>query len=65
LLIGVNANTKESSKTIHAWPTNMTTMSGILCDVVKRNMTKDEWDTYVDENLEYERTCTNHPKNDQ
>lgn len=65
LLIGVHANSKNSKETIHAWPTNMTTMSEILCGVVKRNMTKDEWDTFVDENLDYERTCTNHPRNDQ
>jgi len=61
LLIGSHANSVSADKTIHAWPTNMTTMSGILCGIVKRNMTKDEWDRYVAEDLDYERTCPDLP----
>jgi WD40 repeat protein/energy-coupling factor transporter ATP-binding protein EcfA2 len=66
LLVGVHANSRSSNRTIHAWPTNMSTMSGILCNIVKRNMTNDEWETYVAKitDLNKERTCPNLPAND-
>ena len=42
-------------------------MSGILCNMVKRNMTNDEWETYVAKvtDLSKERTCPNLPANDK
>jgi WD40 repeat protein/energy-coupling factor transporter ATP-binding protein EcfA2 len=65
LLVGVHANSRSAGKTIHVWPTNMSTMSGILCDVVKRNMTSEEWETYVAKDLNKERTCPSLPVNDK
>lgn len=59
LLAGINSNTEKAKETIHAWPTKMETMTGLLCGFVKRNLTDDEWAIYVDENLPFERTCSN------
>ena len=50
---------------IHAWPTKITTMSGILCGELKRNMTKDEWETFIDVDLVYELTCKELPPNNK
>jgi hypothetical protein len=56
-------NTEQS---IHAYPTRIPTMSNILCqEFIKRNMSKDEWNTYVGVDLDYESTCKNHGANDK
>ncbi len=47
----------QVDQTIHAWPTKIETMSGILCGFLSRNMEKDEWETYVGEDLPYALTC--------
>lgn len=52
-------------QTIHAYPTKIKTMSGLLCGYTKRNMNKEEWDSYVGEDLSYEKTCPNLPENDK
>lgn len=57
------AGTQE--QIIKSWPTNVETMSNKLCSVAKRNMTKDEWDIFVSEDLTYERTCENLPDNNK
>ncbi len=50
----------KTEQSIHAYPTKIPTMSSILCtEFIKRNMTKDEWDTYAGNDLEYESTCKN------
>jgi WD40 repeat protein len=59
LLAGMNSNADASKETIHAWPTKIETMSGLLCQYVKRNLTDDEWQLHVDEELKTEVTCTN------
>lgn len=64
LLIGTQSNTQVSNETIHAWPTKVTTMAGLLCGYVKRNLTKDEWETYAP-GLKYERTCESYPANNK
>lgn len=53
----------QVDQTIHAWPTKIETMSGILCGFLKRNMEQDEWDTYVADDLPYELTCPDLPPN--
>lgn len=55
------AGTQE--QIIKSWPTKIETMSNKICSMVKRNMTKDEWDIFVSEDLKYERTCDNLPEN--
>ncbi len=54
---------KGIEETIHAWPTKIETMSHILCGEISRNMTKEEWDLYVGDDLMYESTCQNYPEN--
>ncbi len=68
LIAGINSvreNIGSTDHPIHAWPTRIETMSGILCSQVERNMTKDEWDIFVGEDLTYERTCPNLPANNK
>ena len=68
LIAGINSvreNIGSTDHPIHAWPTRIETMSGILCNQVERNMTKDEWDIFVGEDLTYERTCPNLPANNK
>lgn len=54
----------QIDQTIHAWPTRIETMSGILCGFLERNMKKEEWDLYVGSDLDYEQTCPDLPAND-
>jgi WD40 repeat protein/energy-coupling factor transporter ATP-binding protein EcfA2 len=52
-----------TNKEIKAWPTLRDDMADKLCGYVTRNFSKDEWDTYVGEDLEREKTCENHAEN--
>jgi WD40 repeat protein len=55
----------DTDFTIHAWPTKNTIMSTELCGRITRNMSKDEWDLYVAEDLQREKTCENLPPNNK
>lgn len=59
----IMAGTQE--RVIKSWPTKITTMSGKICDLVDRNLTKDEWDIFVSEDLKYVSTCEDLPPNNQ
>jgi WD40 repeat protein len=59
LLAGMHGNAEKTAETIHAWPTKIETMSGLLCEKLTRNITDDEWETYVDKELKKEQTCKN------
>jgi len=64
LMVGINSvrqTAKGTDETIHAYPTNFDAMKDILCGKTSRNMTKDEWDAQVAEDLPYEKTCENYP----
>ena len=67
LLVGINSSSSginaKANETIHAWPTKIETMSGLLCKYVKRNISKGEWDEHVGADLEYVKTCDNYPAN--
>jgi WD40 repeat protein len=66
LLASVHSSTetvKGIEHTIHAWPTKIPVMSTILCDKVKRNIDKDEWEIFVGDDLPYESTCASLPPN--
>ncbi|MEK6781633.1 MAG: High-affnity carbon uptake protein Hat/HatR [Bacteroidota bacterium] len=68
LLVGINSSSSNAAKaneTIHAWPTEIESMSGLLCKYVKRNINKEEWDVYVSTDLPYEKTCDNYPANNK
>jgi WD40 repeat protein len=61
----VKEGISRTDQTIHAWPTKIETMSGILCGILKRNMTKEEWDIFVAPDLTYQSTCANLPPNNK
>jgi len=64
LLAGINSvreTVKGVDQTIHAYPTNFEVMSDLLCKKTDRNMSEDEWDIFVAEDLPYEKTCDNLP----
>ena len=46
-------------KVIRTWPTNLDIMGNKICDKVDRNMSQEEWDLYVGEDLPYQKTCEN------
>ena len=51
--------------TIHAWPTKISAMSGKLCTYIKKNLSKEDWDVYVGDDLPYQSTCPNLPANNK
>lgn len=57
-----NIDPKDIDYTIHAWPTKINAMSSKLCTYIVKNMSKDDWDQYV-ENVPYQATCSNLPGN--
>lgn len=57
------AGTQE--QIVKSWPTRIETMSGKLCGMVTRNMTQDEWDIFVSEDLTYVQTCSQFPANNK
>lgn len=64
MMVGINAvrqTAKGTDETIHAYPTNFEVMTNILCEKAGRNMSQEEWNTYVKEDLDYEKTCANYP----
>jgi len=64
LMVGINTvrqTAKGVDQTIHAYPTDFEVMKDILCAKVTRNMTQEEWDIFVAEDLDYEKTCENYP----
>lgn len=68
LMVGINtvretiSNAKVSTdETIHSYPTDFEVMKDILCSKTNRNMNKEEWETFVAEDLPYEKTCENYP----
>jgi WD40 repeat protein len=46
-------------KQIKAWPTQIEAMGNTLCGKLSRNLSKEEWDIFVGEDIEKVITCTN------
>ncbi len=42
---------------VRVWPTDPRTLAELVCPKMQRNMTKDEWDSYVGKDIGYESTC--------
>jgi hypothetical protein len=66
LIVGINSvkeNIGSTDYPIHAWPTRIETMSGILCGQVERNMSNEEWEIFVGTDIPKEKTCPNLPDN--
>ncbi|MDH4059049.1 MAG: WD40 repeat domain-containing protein, partial [Cyclobacteriaceae bacterium] len=56
----------QTEASIRAYPTKIPTMANILCsEFIRRNMTKDEWNTYAGDDLDYESTCKSYPVNNK
>jgi WD40 repeat protein/energy-coupling factor transporter ATP-binding protein EcfA2 len=64
IVVGVHSNREKAKETIHAYPTKIETMAGLLCGYVTRNLTQEEWETKM-QDLPYEKTCDNYPANNK
>jgi WD40 repeat protein/energy-coupling factor transporter ATP-binding protein EcfA2 len=42
---------------IRVWPTDPRMLAELVCPQMERNMTKDEWDSYVGKDIGFESTC--------
>ncbi len=47
---------------IKVWPTKIELMKDIVCDKVSRNMNNKEWEQFVGDDINYEKTCLDKPK---
>ena len=56
-----SADQKDLSRTnyIYYWPTNEDSMAELLCSKLERNFTPREWESYVGQDIEYQKTCSN------
>ncbi len=59
-----NIGPNDVDYTIHVWPTKISAMSGKLCGYVKKNMTQEDWDQFVNDG-NYQATCPNLPANNK
>lgn len=55
---GINPTGQNS---IDIWPLSQVQMSELLCTKIKRNLTQEEWEIYVAEDLPRESTCPSLP----
>ena len=44
---------------VKKWAIDNSTMASQICEHLSRNMTKEEWDRYVSNEVEYRNTCEN------
>ncbi len=42
---------------LRKWPTRIEPMADEICQEVSRNLTKEEWNLYVAEDIDYQKTC--------
>ncbi len=42
---------------VRIWPTDPRSLAELVCPKMERNMTKEEWDSYVGKDIGYESTC--------
>ncbi len=55
---GINPTGQNS---IYIWPLSQAQMAELLCTKIKRNLTQEEWEIYVAEDLPRESTCPSLP----
>ena len=51
-----------SDKTIRVWETSSQKLASMICQLVKRDMTINEWRDYIGSEIPYEKTCTSNSK---
>lgn len=42
---------------IRVWPTNVNMLADVICGKINRNMNRKEWNQFVAEDINYEKTC--------
>jgi WD40 repeat protein len=47
---------------IRVWPTNINSMAHVVCEKISRNFTNKEWDQFVADDIDYQKTCENFSK---
>ena len=47
--------------TVYIWYAKTKKLADLVCEKVKRNLTSDEWDLFVGEDIPYKSTCPNFP----
>jgi WD40 repeat protein len=50
-----------SDKSIHVWETSSQNLAAMICSIVKRDMTRFEWNWMIGDDIPYETTCTKTP----
>ncbi len=50
-----------SDKSIRVWETSSLKLSAMICDLLKRDMTKTEWDELIGQDIPYKKTCEKKP----
>jgi WD40 repeat protein/energy-coupling factor transporter ATP-binding protein EcfA2 len=62
----INTNIKpgDVDYTIHAWPTKISSMAGKLCSYITKNLSSEDWDTFVGDGNP-QKTCPNLPANNK
>jgi WD40 repeat protein len=59
-IVVFNSNQSSSdfkTKTLQVWPLSLAQMVSMLCGSVKRNLTREEWDFYVADDIPIEAIC--------
>lgn len=51
-------SSSEKGNLIYYWPTRTSEMADQICGLISRNMTQQEWNTYVGYDIPYQKTCS-------
>jgi len=51
-------SSSNNANLIYYWPTRAEYLTEQICKFTKRNLTKNEWDSFVGEDIPYEKTCS-------
>lgn len=58
---GQKLATGSADRTIRIWMVNPQSLADMVCGEVRRNLTLDEWDRFVGEDIPYQQTCPELP----
>lgn len=51
----------SKDKTVRSWITDTQVLADKVCEIAGRNLSLDEWQKFIGEDIAYERTCSNLP----
>jgi hypothetical protein len=65
--LSFSPNDDQLISSTHFWPVKMSSFASKLCGFIKQNLTKDEWEQYIEDinQIPYQRTCPNLYANDR